>query len=62
MKIAVLANLKKDVPFIEEHPPEDDIWDDLDDPITVQAIVRALRTLGHKVKYIIPNLNVIRRL
>jgi hypothetical protein len=31
MNIAVLANLKKDVPLIKEHPPGDDYWDDLDE-------------------------------
>lgn len=62
MKIAVLANLKKDIPSNEEHPPDDDYWDDLDDPKTVRAVVRALRKNGHKSKYIAPNLGVIRRL
>jgi D-alanine-D-alanine ligase len=62
MKIAVLANLKRDVPFDEEHPPEDEYWDDLDDPKTVRAVVRALRKNGHEAKYIAPNLGVIRRL
>ncbi|HEY59458.1 MAG TPA: ATP-grasp domain-containing protein [Anaerolineae bacterium] len=62
MKIAVLANLKKDVPFVKEHPPEDDYWDDLDEPITVRFVVHALRKHGHQAKYIAPNLNVIRRL
>ena len=62
MKIAVLANLKKDVPFDEEHPPDDDYWDDLDDPRTVRAVVRSLKKHGHEAKYIAPNLGVIRRL
>ncbi len=62
MKVAVLANLKQDVPFDEEHPPDDDYWDDLDHPRTVRAVVRALRKYGHEVKYIAPNLGVIRRL
>jgi D-alanine-D-alanine ligase len=62
MKIAVLANLRKDVPLIKEHPPDDEYWDDLDDPSTVKTIVRALKERGHKVRYIAPNLNIIRRL
>jgi len=62
MRIAVLANLKKDVPFDIEHPPDHDYWDDLDDPRTVRAVVRALRRKGHEAKYIAPRLNVIRRL
>lgn len=62
MRIAVLANLKKDVPFDIEHPPDHDYWDDLDDPRTVRTVVRALRRNGHEVKYIAPRLSVIRRL
>ena len=62
MKIAVLANLKKDVPLIKEHPPDDEYWDDLDSPETVMSVVRALRSHGHKARYIPPNLNLIRRL
>jgi D-alanine-D-alanine ligase len=62
MKIAVLANLKKDVPADDEHPPDHDYWDDLDDPRTVRAVVRALRRKGHQVKYIAPRLSIIRRL
>ena len=62
MKIVVLANLKKDVPLIKEHPPEDDYWDDLDDPKTISTVVQSLRSLGHKAKYIAPNLNIIQHL
>ena len=62
MRIAVLANLKKDVPLIKEHPPEDDYWDDLDDPKTISTVVQSIRSLGHKARYIAPNLNIIRRL
>jgi len=62
MKIAVLANLKKDVPLIKEHPPDDEYWDDLDDVSTLKAILRALRAGGHRVKYIVPNVNLIRHL
>ncbi len=62
MKIAVLANLKKDVPLIKEHPPDDEYWDDLDDVSTLKAIISALRAGGHRVKYIVPNVNLIRHL
>ncbi len=62
MRIAVLANLKKDVPFDIEHPPDHDYWDDLDDPRTVRAVVQALRKKGHEVRYIAPRLSIIRRL
>ena len=62
MKIAVLANLKKDVPLIKEHPPDDEFWDDLDDVATLKAIRAALRDGGHRAKYIVPNVNLIRHL
>jgi D-alanine-D-alanine ligase len=62
MKIAVLANLKKDVPLIKEHPPDDEYWDDLDDVSTLKAIRSALRAGGHHAKYIVPNVNLIRHL
>ncbi len=62
MKIAVLANLKKDVPLIKEHPPDDEYWDDLDHVSTLKAIISALRAGGHRVKYIVPNVNLIRHL
>ena len=62
MKIAVLTDLKKDVPFDEEHPPDDDYWDDLDDPRTVRAVLRSLRKGGHEAKYIAPNMGFPGRL
>jgi len=62
MKIAVLTNLKKDVPLIKEHPPDDEYWDDLDHVSTLKAILSALRAGGHRVKYIVPNVNLIRHL
>ena len=62
MKIAVLANLKKDVPLIKEHPPDDEYWDDLDDVSTLKAIRCALRDGGHRARYIVPDVNLIRHL
>lgn len=52
MRIAVTANLKKDVPQCTEHPPSDHYWDDLDDPKTVHAILKALRENHHECRYI----------
>jgi D-alanine-D-alanine ligase len=62
MRVAVLANLKNDVPIDEEHPPDDDYWDDLDDPKTVRAIMRSLRKHGHQAKYFAANISMVRRL
>lgn len=49
MKIAVLANIKEDAPVSPEDPPGR--WDDLDDQLTVNAILESLTSLGHKAKY-----------
>jgi len=50
MRIAVLANLKKNAPRWEGMP--DDQWDDLDSPRTAEAIVAALRSGGHEAEFI----------
>ena len=50
MRIAVLANLKKNAPRWEGMP--DDQWDDLDSPRTVEAIVEALRNGGHEAEFV----------
>ncbi|KAF0111229.1 MAG: D-alanine-D-alanine ligase [Chloroflexi bacterium] len=49
MKIAVLANIKEDAPISPEDPPGR--WDDLDDRLTVDAILESITTLGHEAKY-----------
>jgi D-alanine-D-alanine ligase len=49
MKIAVLANLKEDAPVSPDDPPGR--WDDLDDRITVEAIIDSLKSLGHEARY-----------
>lgn len=49
MKIAVLANLKEDAPVNPEDPPGR--WDDLDDRITIDAILQSLKELGHQAEY-----------
>jgi D-alanine-D-alanine ligase len=45
LKVAVLANLKKNAPHWEGMP--EDQWDDLDSEKTVNAILEALRANGH---------------
>jgi D-alanine-D-alanine ligase len=49
MKIALLANLKEDAPLNPEDPPGR--WDDLDDQITVDEILKSFAELGHEGKY-----------
>ncbi len=46
MKVAVLANLKEDAPVSKEDPPGR--WDDLDDRVTVDAILQSLTDLAHR--------------
>lgn len=49
MKVAVLANLKEDAPVNPEDPPGR--WDDLDEKITVDEILKSLSELNHEAKY-----------
>jgi D-alanine-D-alanine ligase len=64
MRIAVLANLKKNAPHWEGMA--EDQWDDLDSPRTTDAIVEALRSAGHEAEFIeasiLPPYNLIDRL
>ena len=64
MRIAVLANLKKNAPKWEGMP--DDQWDDLDSPRTADAIVAALQSGGHEAVFVEASIhsphNVIERL
>jgi D-alanine-D-alanine ligase len=50
MRIAILANLKKNAPRWEGMPK--DRWDDLDSPITVESITAALEKGGHEARYV----------
>ncbi len=50
MRVAVLANLKKNAPRWDGMPAEQ--WDDLDGEKTVNAIVEALRGGGHEVAFL----------
>jgi D-alanine-D-alanine ligase len=49
MRIAVLANLKKNAPTWDGMAS--DQWDDLDSPRTVEAIVAALESAGHEAVF-----------
>ena len=64
MRIAVLANLKKNAPTWEGMSV--DQWDDLDSPKTIDAIVAALQARGHQATFfeaqILPPHNLIDRL
>ncbi|MEZ4590168.1 MAG: hypothetical protein R3D55_03360 [Chloroflexota bacterium] len=50
MRVALLANLKKNAP----HWPgiAADHWDDLDSEATIESIMAALRSRGHEVTFI----------
>ena len=50
MRVALLANLKKNAPHWPGISP--DHWDDLDSEATIEAIMAAMRTNGHEVSFI----------
>lgn len=50
MKVALLANLKKNAPTWPGIKP--DHWDDLDSPETIDALTAALRAGGHDVTFV----------
>jgi D-alanine-D-alanine ligase len=50
MKIALLANLKKNAPTWPDMSP--DQWDDLDSWETIQAIMVAMEKVGHRVTFL----------
>lgn len=64
MRIAVLANLKKNAPTWEGMPI--DQWDDLDSPKTTDALVAALEAGGHEAAFfeasLLPPYNLVERL
>ncbi|MBN1287657.1 MAG: hypothetical protein JXB47_19805 [Anaerolineae bacterium] len=64
MRIAVLANLKRNAPTWEGMAP--DQWDDLDSPKTIGNIMDALRAGGHEVEFfeanILPPHNLVQNL
>jgi D-alanine-D-alanine ligase len=64
MRIAVLANLKKNAPHYDGMP--EDRWDDLDSSTTMDAIVQVFRDAGHEAEFfeasILPPYNLVKRL
>ena len=57
MKVALLANLKKNAPQIDGMPA--DQWDDLDSEHTVQALVEAIRSGGYECDFFEANLSLV---
>jgi D-alanine-D-alanine ligase len=60
MKIAVLANLKRNAP--KHEGMSEDAWDDLDSDVTIDAICAALRAGGHTATFLEGNLSLIEEL
>lgn len=60
MRVALLANLKKNAPTWPGMPP--DQWDDLDSEETVQAILEALEAGGHEAEFFEANLSIVEAL
>ncbi len=56
LRVAVLANLKKNAPHYPGMP--DDAWDDLDSETTVNAIVSAVEARGHYAEFLEANLGL----
>jgi D-alanine-D-alanine ligase len=57
LNIAVLANLKRNAPHQEEL--SDDAWDDLDSDVTVNAIIAALESAGHRATFLEGDLSLV---
>jgi D-alanine-D-alanine ligase len=60
LNVAVLANLKKNAPRFEDTLA--DQWDDLDSDVTINSIVAALETCGHRATFLEGNLSLIETL
>jgi D-alanine-D-alanine ligase len=60
MRVALLANLKKNAPSWPGMSP--DQWDDLDSEETVEAIVEALRVGGHETEFFEADLSLVEAL
>jgi D-alanine-D-alanine ligase len=60
LNVAVLANLKRNAPHSPAMP--DDAWDDLDSDVTVNAIVAALESAGHRVTFLEGDLSLVEKL
>lgn len=64
MRIALLANLKENAPATDTAGA--DLWDDLDSPETIDAILGALESAGHRAEFfeaaVLPPHNLLARL
>ncbi len=60
LSVAVLANLKRNAPHDEGL--SDDAWDDLDSDVTVNAIIAALESAGHRATFLEGNLSLVETL
>jgi D-alanine-D-alanine ligase len=60
LRVAVLANLKKNAPYWEGMQP--DQWDDLDSEKTVAALVDAVRAGGYESEFFEGNLSLVETL
>jgi len=60
LNVAVLANLKKNAPHYEGMPA--DAWADLDSEITVNSIIAALESRGHRATFLEGNLSLVETL
>ena len=60
MKVAVLANLKKNAPSWPGMAP--DLWDDLDSEETIQSIVQAIEAGGHDATFLEGNVSLFETL
>jgi D-alanine-D-alanine ligase len=59
-RVVVLANLKKNAPFIDEMPK--DQWADLDSEKTINSIVDAIKSIGHETEFMEGDLSLISNL
>lgn len=60
LRVAVLANLKKNAPHWEGMP--EDQWDDLDSESTILALVNAIRTGGYDAEFFEGDLRLVNHL
>ncbi len=60
MRVALLANLKKNAPTWGGMSP--DHWDDLDSEKTIESIMTALRTRGHEVTFLEGDITLVETL
>ncbi len=60
LSVALLANLKENVPHEDDEPP--DAWDDLDSRGTVDRIAEAIEGAGHRVRFYEGNIDLADRL